>query len=52
MLGFRKCHYMFANNILRNYSQKSVGVPRGDFLGFGCPNDALLSKTMLPSKKM
>ena len=28
--------------ILRNYFQKNLGVLRGDFLGFGCPNDALM----------
>ena len=40
MLGFKKCHFMFENDILRNYSQKSLGVIRGDFWGFGCPTDA------------
>ena len=37
---------MLGNIILRNSSYKNVGVLRGDFWGFGCPNDALLAKTM------
>ena len=40
---------MFEIDILRNFSQKDLGVLRGAFYGFGCPKrhpDALLAKTM------
>ena len=30
----------------KNSSHKNLGVLKGDFCGFGCPNDALLAKTM------
>ena len=45
-IGVKKFNYKLENNILRNYSQKDLGVLRGDFRGFGCPNDSLLGKTM------
>ena len=41
---------MLEIDISRNSSQKSLGVLRGAFEGFGCPKrhpDALLAKTML-----
>ena len=40
---------MLEINILRNSTQKNLGVLRGAFYGFGCPKrhpDALLAKTM------
>ena len=41
-------NYMLEIDVLRNSSQKVLGVLRGAFLGFGCPKrhpDALLAKT-------
>ena len=32
-------YYMLESGILWNYSQKHLGVLRGDFWRFGCPND-------------
>ena len=57
-LEMKKIHYMLEIDILRNSSQKSLGVLRGTFQWFGCPKrhpDALLAKTMdsmSPSKYM
>ena len=48
----KKFNYMLKINILRNSSQKKLGVLRGAFKGFGCRNrhqDALLAKTMWPT---
>ena len=42
----KKCNYMLEIDILRNSSQKKLGVQRGPFLGFMCPKDALLAKTV------
>ena len=45
----KKFNYMLEFKILRNSSQKTLGLLRGAFLGFGCPKrhpDALLAKTM------
>ena len=42
-------NYMVEIDILRNSSQKFLGVLRGAFKGFGCPKrhpDTLLAKTM------
>ena len=33
-------NYMLEIDILRNSSQKILGVLKGDFWGFACPNDA------------
>ena len=44
----KKINYML--EILGNSSEKTLGVLRGAFSGFGCPKrhpDALLAKTML-----
>ena len=49
ILSWKNCNYMLEIDILRNDSQKYLGVLRGDFLGFGCPKrhpDTLLAKTM------
>ena len=45
----KKINYILEFDILRNSTQSFLGVLRGAFLGFGCPNrhpDALLAKTM------
>ena len=45
----KKSNYMLEIDILRNSSQKNLGVLRGAFLRVGCPKrhpDALLAKTM------
>ena len=34
-----KINYMLDIDILRNSSQKNLDILRGEFLGFGCPND-------------
>ena len=42
-------NYMLEIDILRNNSEKHLGVLRGAFSGYGCPKrhpDALLAKTM------
>ena len=47
-----KFNFMLEIDIFRNSSPKKVGVLRGAFEGFGCPErhpDALLAKTMYPS---
>ena len=46
-------NHMLEIEILRNSSQKYLGVLRGAFEGFGCPKrhpEALLAKTMLVPK--
>ena len=48
-MEMKKLNYMLEIDILRNSSQKFLGVLRGIFQGFGCPKrhpDALLAKTM------
>ena len=48
-MEMKKVNYMLEIDILRNSSQKDVGVLRDAFEGFGCPKrypDALLAKTM------
>ena len=45
----KKFNYKLEIDIFRNSNQKSLGVLRGSFKGFGCPKrhpDALLAKTM------
>ena len=49
-MEMKKINYTLEIDILRNSSQKIVGVLRGAFSGFGCPKrhtDALLAKTVL-----
>ena len=49
-MEIKKFNYMLEVDILRNSSQKSLGVLRGAFKGFGCPKrhpGALLAQTML-----
>ena len=51
-MEMKRFNYMLEIDILRNSSQKFMGVLRGAFLVFGCPNrhpDALLAKTMFQS---
>ena len=48
-----KLIYMLEIGILRNSSQRYLGVLRGAFEGFGCPKrhpDALLAKTMFSTQ--
>ena len=48
-MEMKKLNFMLEIAILRNSSQKHLGVLRGAFLRFGCPKkhpDALLAKTM------
>ena len=45
----KKFNYKLESEILRNSTQKDLGVLRGSFQGFGCPKrhlDTLLAKTM------
>ena len=42
--------YMLEIDILRNSSQKKLGVLRGAFEGFGCPKRQ--TKTMVPGSGM
>ena len=47
----KKFNYKLKIEIFRNSTQKYLGVLRGSFEWFGCPErhpDALLAKTMLP----
>ena len=49
-MEMKKVNYMLEIDILRNSSQRVLGVLRGWVLGVGCPKrhpDALLAKTML-----
>ena len=49
-MEMKRFNYMLEIDILRNSSQKFLGVQRAAFLGFGCPKrhpDALLAKTMV-----
>ena len=49
----KKFNYKLEIGILRNSTQKYLGVLRGSFQGFGCPKRhpaALLAKTMLVFK--
>ena len=51
-MEMKKFNHMLEIDILRNSSQNVLGILRGAFKGFGCPNrhpDALLAKTMLES---
>ena len=48
-MEMEKFNNMLKNDIIRNSSQKFLGVLRGAFEGFGCPKrhpDALLAKTL------
>ena len=48
-MEMKKINYMLEIDILRNSSQKILGVLRSVFSGFGCPKrhpDTLLAKTM------
>ena len=42
IFGSTKINFMLENNIFRIYSE-ILDVLRGEFLGFGCPNAALLA---------
>ena len=49
-MEMKRFNYLLQIDILRNSSQKILGVLRVAFLGFGCPKrhpDALLAKTMM-----
>ena len=49
-MEMKKFNYMLEIDILRNSSQKFLGVLRGAFSVFGCPKrhpDTLLAKTMI-----
>ena len=48
-MEMKRFNYMLEIDILRNCSQKYLGVLRSAFYGFGCPKrhpDALLAMTM------
>ena len=52
--GEKKSNYMLEIDILRNSSQKNLGVLRGAFKGLGCLERhpiALLAKTMAIAQK-
>ena len=54
-MEMKKINYMLEIDILRNSSQKNLGVLRGAFSGFGCAKrhpDALLAKTMGPTRQV
>ena len=51
-MEMKNFNYILEISILRNSSQKKLGVPRGAFEGFGCPKrhqGTLLAKTMTSS---